>query len=268
MELSLIIFHILIFQFSTRFLSAKDPDTGKRLTFDQICTSSTQIIGAGSDTTAITMRAILYYTITTPGVYDKLMAELNEAYDSGNLSFPTAYKDGVKLEYFQAIVKETLRFFPAVPWVMPRVSPPGGAVLGGHALPAGVCVGMSPYAFHRRAYGPDSTTFRPERWLEADEEARKEMEKKMLSFGGGARVCIGKNISIMEMTKLIPSLFWKYEFKITPRKPGSPHKYKHGQGMDGKKDGESWYVQSAWFACQRDFYLDVKKREAGSVDPV
>ncbi|UZJ50971.1 hypothetical protein CBS101457_000291 [Exobasidium rhododendri] len=247
-----------------RFLVAKDPDTGKRLTFDQLCTSATQIIGAGSDTTAITMRAVLYYTLTTPGVYATLMKELQQAHEADTLHFPTSYQEGIKLDYFQAIVKETLRFFPAVPWLMPRVSPGQGAVLGGHVFPAGTCVGMSPYAYHRRAYGSDSTVFRPERWLEANEETRKDMERNLLSFGGGARVCIGKNISIMEMTKLIPSLFWRYEFQLTPRKPGSPHKYKHGQGMDGKKDGESWYVQTAWFACQRDFYLDVKKRDVDS----
>ncbi|UZJ55673.1 hypothetical protein CBS101457_004993 [Exobasidium rhododendri] len=244
----------------SKFLAVKDSETGKRQTFEQLCTSATQIIGAGSDTTSISMRAIIYYTLTTPGVYGKLMAELTEAHAADKLHFPTSYKEGVQLEYFQAIVKEALRCYPAVPWIMARVCPEEGAVLGGHAFPAGTCVGMSAYCFHRRAYGPDSTVFRPERWIEADIEQRKQMEKNFLSFGGGSRVCIGKNISIMEMTKLIPYLFWKYKFKILPRAPGSPHKHKHGRGLDGVKDGESWYVQSAWFASQRDFFLTVRKR--------
>ncbi|PWN86514.1 cytochrome P450 [Acaromyces ingoldii] len=249
----------------SRFLRAKDPETGKKLTVDQICTSATQVVGAGSDTTAITMRAIIYYTLVTPGVYEKLMEELEAAVSNGSLTFPTPYNEGVKLEYFQAIVKEALRYYPAVPWPMPRVAPEGGAHIGDHYFPPGSRVGMSAYAYHRRAYGHDSKRFRPERWIEATDEEKKEMEKNLLSFGGGARVCIGRNISIMEMTKVIPYLFWTYHFSITPRGPGSPHKYKQGRGSDGVLDSESWYVKSSWFSSQYDFFLDVKKRDVEAV---
>jgi cytochrome P450 len=196
-------------------LAAKDPETGKKLTFDQVCTSASQIVGAGSDTTAITMRAIVYYTLTTPGVHKKLMQELDDAVESGQLHFPTSYQEGVMLDYFQAIVKEALRHHPAVPWPMARIVPAGqGATLGGHYFPPGTSVGMSAYAYHRRAYGSDSKQFRPERWIEADEVERKEMEKNLLTFGGGSRVCIGRNISIMEMTKLIPYMFYKYDLSL------------------------------------------------------
>lgn len=245
----------------SRFLNAKDPTTGKKLTFDQVCTSATQVVGAGSDTTAITLRAIMYYVLSTPGVYEKLMDELNEAVETGRLHFPTPYQEGVKLEYFQAIIKETLRIYPAVPWPMPRVAPEGGAEMGGHYFPPGTCVGISAYAFHKRVYGSDSDKFRPERWLEATAEEKSFLERNLLTFGGGSRVCIGRNISIMEMTKLVPQMFWRYKFNITPRKQGSPHKYPHGRGLDGVKDGESWYIESSWFAVQRDLFLDISKRE-------
>lgn len=56
---------------------------------------------AGSDTTAITMRAVLRYIIGDPRIYAKVMAELEEAIEEGNLTFPVSYAEGVKLEYFQ-----------------------------------------------------------------------------------------------------------------------------------------------------------------------
>lgn len=53
---------------------------------------------------------------------------------------------------------------------------------------------MSPFVFHRRteAYGPDAGIFRPERWLEASDDEKKMLERNLLTFGSGNRVCVGK----------------------------------------------------------------------------
>lgn len=34
----------------------------------------------------------------------------------------------------------------------------------------------------------------------------------VLQFGAGARTCIGKNISLLEMTKLLPQLVRRFDF--------------------------------------------------------
>lgn len=52
---------------------------------------------------------------------------------------------------------------------------------------------MSPFVYQRTdVYGSDAEVFRPERWIEANDEERKTMEKNLLTFGSGNRVCIGK----------------------------------------------------------------------------
>ena len=51
--------------------------------------------------------------------------------------------------------------------------------------------------FHVPTFGPtlsDVQSFRPERWLESKEQA-DHMERAMLQFGYGKRVCIGKHVS-------------------------------------------------------------------------
>lgn len=131
------------------------------------------------------MRALLRFIVGDPRIYKKVMAELEEAIEEGNLTLPVTYAEGTKLAFFQACLKETLRLHPAVPWTLPRVVPEDGAVIAGHFFSVGTEVAMDPFVFHRRAeaFGDDAATFRPERWLEADEATKKVMERNLITFG-------------------------------------------------------------------------------------
>lgn len=37
-----------------------------------------------------------------------------------------------------------------------------------------------------------------------------------MQSGAGSRTCIGKNISLLEMSKVLPHLYRKFEFKLAP----------------------------------------------------
>jgi cytochrome P450 len=37
------------------------------------------------------------------------------------------------------------------------------------------------------------------------------MVRATFTFGAGSRTCIGKNVSLLEIYKVMPSLFWRYE---------------------------------------------------------
>ncbi|GAA5905728.1 cytochrome P450 [Sporobolomyces salmoneus] len=245
-----------------KLINAKNPD-GTPFTVGQVKVQANSILGAGSDTTAITMRALLYYIHRDSTILQKVQAELDEALANGTISLPLTYAAGTKLSYFQACLKETLRLHPAVPWSLPRVTPKGGGSINGTYFAEGTEISMSPYVFQRRpeAFGPDAENFRPERWIEANEEEKKRMEKNLITFGSGQRVCIGKNISLMEITKTIPPLLLKYSLSFTPRTPSSPHKLS-GRGIDGEEGDEiPWNVKSQWFSHQHDFWMDVRERE-------
>jgi hypothetical protein len=64
---------------------------------------------AGSDTTAVTLRAFVYYMVKNPTVRKKLQEEIDEAVGRGQLDFPCKYADAVKLEYFQVWCLRQLR---------------------------------------------------------------------------------------------------------------------------------------------------------------
>jgi cytochrome P450 len=59
--------------------------------------------------------------------------------------------------------------------------------------------------------GNDPDAFRPERWLE---DGSGQMERFFFAFGAGARLCISKKPSRIEMSKMIPLLLLHYDINL------------------------------------------------------
>ena len=104
---------------------------------------------------------------------------------------------------------------PASSVLLERIVPPDGASIGGEQIPGGTVVGVSSWAVHHnKVFGQDVKEFRPERWLEASEEQVRLMERSMLHFGAGNHICLGKNIAVREMYKLVPSLLRTFKVSL------------------------------------------------------
>ena len=148
---------------------------------------------AGGDTTAIALNSILYHLMRCPRAYDRLTAEIDAATAAGELARPVAYHEASRLPYLRAVVCEGMRVHPSVGLPLPRTVPLGGATVAGVRLPGGYRVGCNAAVVQcdRAVFGADADVFRPERWLYGD-AAR--MERAMLEFGYGPRVCLGKNV--------------------------------------------------------------------------
>lgn len=206
--------------FLSRFLEAKE--TSPHVVGDnQVFSYTVSNMNAGSDTTAISLRAILYYTLKSPRVMHKLLQELREALDTGNISIPISWKQSQGLPYLDAVVKEALRLHPAVGLLLERIVPESGLQLpNGPFLPPGTIVGANPpWIIHRHSiFGANANDFIPERWLRGYHESemefqnrRQNMLRATLTFGAGPRTCIGKKISLLEIYKLIPSMLLTYD---------------------------------------------------------
>ena len=160
---------------------------------------------------AITLTAFFYYLLRTPGCYAKLQHELDNCLPSTSAVEPfcnTRYADARALPYLNACFQETFRMHPAFGFNYERIVVPSGATICGTFVPGGTVVGVNPWVVQRdpKVYGFDAHTYRPERWLEASEVQAKEMGRTLFQFGAGEHICLGKNISILEMYKLVPSL--------------------------------------------------------------
>ena len=107
-------------------------------THDDIRYHVVPAIGGGSDTTAITLSAAMYYLIKTPSAMYKLREELEQKEREGSLSHPVTLRQSTECTYLQAVIKETMRMYPGNGLPMPRVIPEGGLELAGRFFPAGV----------------------------------------------------------------------------------------------------------------------------------
>jgi cytochrome P450 len=60
-------------------------------------------------------------------------------------------------------------------------------------------------------------------------------------FGAGSRTCIGKNISLLEISKLVPEFVRRFDFELD-------------------NPAQDLQTQNVWFVKQKNFFVRVAKR--------
>ncbi|EEY20300.1 pisatin demethylase [Verticillium alfalfae VaMs.102] len=192
----------------------------KGLTQSEVESEILMQILAGSDTTATAIRATLLHIITAPRVVARLLEEISAARPSKPIITDAEAR---AMPYLQAVIKEGLRIFPPVVGLMSKEVPAGGDTFKGVFLPEGTKIGYCAWGIFRRedVWGKDSHEFRPERWLEADQETLQNMEGTLdLVFGYGRWQCLGRNVALMELNKVFVELVRRYDLSLVdPTKP-------------------------------------------------
>ncbi|KAE8356024.1 cytochrome P450 [Aspergillus coremiiformis] len=210
------------------------------MTETRVLTMATSMAFAGSETTAISLAAVFYHLLQTPEYMRRAQEELDEAVQTGRIANRpnglVSWAESQTLPFLDACIKEAFRIFPAAGLPLERVTPPSGVAIAGHFIPGGTIVGCSAWVIHRREdiFGPDVDTYDPDRWLTASEEKLKAMNGTMLQFGAGSRTCIGKNISLLEIYKLVPSFLRRFDVHLA-------------------QPGLQWSLWNAWFVRQYNF---------------
>jgi cytochrome P450 len=100
-------------------------------------------IFAGSDTTAISIGAILYHLCQNPASQAKLLDEITSVLGSNAPRDTITYESTTRMNYLQACIYEALRLHPAVGMSLPRVVPDGGIQVAGVYIPSGVSIHLS-----------------------------------------------------------------------------------------------------------------------------
>ena len=170
---------------------------------------------ADAMSSSITLTALFYYLLRHPQFYARLQSEVDTQLppeEAGHRFHTVSFASANTLPYLHACVQEAFRMHPANSFNAERIVPPSGATICGNLVPGGTVVGVNAWVVQRDrgVFGADADEFRPERWLGPFDQV-KQMEKTMFQFGAGDHICIGKNISLLEIYKLVPALMQNFE---------------------------------------------------------
>jgi cytochrome P450 len=161
----------------------------------------------GTDTTATAAQATIFSILSSPDAHVRLQHEIDTFLESnpGGLSATIKDADARKLPYLQACILESLRKYPPLFQLRERIVASQGDFLHGYEIPPGTFVGVNGLATQLDSvYGDDVETFKPERWLTANDVQLKQMHSTLeLVFGYGNSKCLGMNMAYMELNKLI-----------------------------------------------------------------
>src|SRR5437773_4628558 len=118
-------------------IAARDEDR-QPMSDEELRDEMVTLLLAGHETTATSLAWVFHRLLGRPDVLGKLHVELRAAADGGS--------DVTRLEYLDAVVKETARLSPVIPQVSRRLQAP--TRIGGHDLPPGAvaspCIYLPP----------------------------------------------------------------------------------------------------------------------------
>ena len=151
--------------------------------------------------------------IAYPEVQDQAHAELDEVV--GNARPPT-FADIPSLPYIRAMVKETLRWSPIVPFGVPHASIADDWYEGMFIPKGTICLqNMRVINYEPEVFGSDATEFNPARYLDEHRQVRvlDGREEGHMGFGFGRRICPGRYVTEGTLAIDIATLLWAMRFE-------------------------------------------------------
>lgn len=184
-------------------LAATDPETGRRLTHDEVRSELTTFLLAGHDTTATT----LSYSLWQLGRRPALQAAVRE--EATDLGRQPTLADIRRLPLATRVVHESLRLCPPAAAVGRLVE--RDLSVDGYRVAAGSEVLVAIWALHRdpAIWGADVLEYEPDRFL--PERSRGRSRWAYLPFGGGVRSCLGDHFALTEAVVALATLVREVE---------------------------------------------------------
>ncbi len=187
-------------------IEAEDPETGRRMTPEELRDNMLAFLVAGHETTALALSWALYLAAIDPDVQERLGAEARAACGDG----PAGAEHLDQLTYTKQVIEEALRLYP--PAGMLSRTARGEDEICGRRIRKGDTVILPIYALHRHAMWWDAPdAFDPENFAPDRVAARDKF--LYLPFGAGPRICIGMGFAMIEAQIILASLMARFRFR-------------------------------------------------------
>ncbi|XP_057974092.1 cytochrome P450 CYP82D47-like [Malania oleifera] len=175
------------------------------------------LVLAGADTSTVTLVWSFCLLLNNPHTLKRAQQELDAQVGRQQQLQGTHIKH---LVYIQAIIKETMRLYPAAPLGIPHESIQN-CTIGGHPVPAGTRLVVNLWKVHRDPQvWPDPDEFRPERFLTTHQDVDvKGQNFELIPFSSGRRMCPGVSFALQVMHFTLANLLHEFEIATLDDKP-------------------------------------------------
>jgi cytochrome P450 len=210
----------------------------QNMSLEEIESTFSLLIVAGSETTATTMCGATNELVKAPGELQKLVSEVRNAFKSESEMTFEALR---KLPFLNAVCQETLRICHPIPAGLPRLVPKGGGVICGHFIPEFVSVFLSfdvnfevieitdlfqthvtvnptAISFSADNYARPNV-FLPDRFLPESlrpSEFASDTRFNQYPFSLGTRNCMGQPLALAEIRLVLAKMVWNFDIEAAP----------------------------------------------------
>ncbi len=195
-----------------RMLETAHPETGERLSAENVRRQVITFLVAGHETTSGALSFALHYLSREPGVAARARAEVERVW--GDTAAP-GYEQVARLRYVRRVLDESLRLWPTAP-AFAREATRDTVLAGEHPMRRGAWTLVLTPMLHRdpAVWGADAERFDPDRFDAAAVRSRPAHVFK--PFGTGARACIGRQFALHEATLVLGLLLRRYDLSPDP----------------------------------------------------
>ncbi|KAF8481444.1 CYP63 cytochrome P450 monooxygenase-like protein [Gautieria morchelliformis] len=171
------------------------------------------ILIAGRDTTASLLTFVCYCLAMHPEVLRRLRQEILETV--GNVRAPS-YDQLRSMKYLRAVLNETLRLFPPVPFNMREtINETTWCDDSGRKIyvPPNTRLVYSVLNVHRSEtyWGPDAYIYDPDRWLDSRVQRYTSNPFTFIPFNAGPRICLGQQFAYHETSFFVVRFLQRFE---------------------------------------------------------
>ncbi|KAF5388378.1 hypothetical protein D9615_000793 [Tricholomella constricta] len=207
-----------------------DAEAAGQISTEELYEQISTFVVSGHETTTQSLAFTMWELARNPAAQEKLREEVSQ------FSGIPSYDDfRTRLPYLDAVLRETLRLYPGLPYmerlamkddVIPLGTPVvtrDGRTLNEISVRKGQTVMIPIISIHRLdEVWRQADKFIPERWIDADglppSEALCAGWSNTLAFSDGPRNCIGSRLAIYQFKVILAQIITKFSFQDTGAK--------------------------------------------------
>lgn len=193
-----------------------------RLGEEELVTLVSEVISAGTDTSATAVEWALLHLVMDQEIQERLYREIVECVGKDGVIMET---DVEKMTYLSAVVKETFRRHPPSHFVLSHAATEE-TKLGGYTIPKDASVEFyTAWLTEDPNMWENPNEFRPERFLSGDGvdvDVTGTKAVKMMPFGIGRRICPAWTLGILHINMLLAKMVHAFHWLPIPNNPPNP----------------------------------------------